>query len=197
MINYVIARCGFRLPQWMNQLFLIVKITTLLLIVGCLHISAASLSQTVSIKANKWPIRQVFDAIRQQTDYQVIYSDELINPALKVSLAASKMPLETFLNKVLEPLSLTYQVKENTILIGSAPQTTSPGKTKGSDSRPQQRTISGTVTDEQGNPLEGVTVRIKETNTVVTTNASGRYEIQFRNENNILVLSMVGFEPVE
>src|SRR5690606_17593623 len=112
MINYVITFRDFCFcwPRRMNQLFLVMKITTLLLVVGCLHISAASLSQTVSVKANKWPITQVFDAIRQQTDYQVIYSDELIDPAFEVSLTARRMPLETFLDKVLKPLSLTYQV---------------------------------------------------------------------------------------
>lgn len=207
MINYVIARCGFRLPQWMNQLFLIVKITTLLLIVGCLHISAASLSQTVSIRANKWPITQVFDAIRQQTDYQVIYSDELINPTFKVSVKTNGMPLETFLYKVLKPLSLTYQVKENTILIGRAPLQTVPAV---NDLKPQQRASSeavrqpalvinvrGMVSDTTGLPLPGVSVQVKGSQMGTVTDLNGRYLLESIPEEANLVFSLIGYKRVE
>lgn len=197
MINYVIALCGFRWPRRINQLFLVMKITTLLILIGFLHVSAASLSQTVSIKANKWSITKVFDAIRQQTDYQVVYSDELINPAFKVSLTADRMPLETFLEKMLKPLSLTYQVKESTILIGTDPQATRPAIPRGSELKPQQRTISGTVTDEQGNPLEGVTVRVKGTSVQTSTNISGVYEVQLPQDGRTLMFTIVGFEPLE
>lgn len=181
----------------MNQLFLVMKITTLLIVVGCLHISAASLSQTVSIKANKWSIAQVFDAIRQQTDYQVVYSDELIDPAIEVSLTTNKMPLEAFLAKVLKPLSLTYQVKENTILIGATPPSSAQPITGTNSVKSQPRTVSGKITDELGNPLAGVTVRVKGTALATTTNNSGTYEINVQTGEQVLSYSLLGFEAVE
>lgn len=167
------------------------------MIVGCLHISAASLSQTVSVKANKWSITQVFDAIRQQTDYQVIYSDELIDPAFKVSLTASRMPLGTFLDKVLKPLSLTYQVKESTILIGPAPHAESLAIPQEGDLSPQQRTITGKVTDEHGNPLEGVTVRVKGATIAVATVHDGMYEIHTDGNSPVITFSIMGYETAD
>ncbi len=68
----------------------------------------------------------------------------------------------------------------------------------------QQRTITGTVTSEQGTPLSGVTVAVKRTSTTTSTNAEGRYSIlaetgqvlQFRYIGTALVERPVGGEDV-
>jgi hypothetical protein len=41
----------------------------------------------------------------------------------------------------------------------------------------QMKTISGVVTDESGNPLQGITVTVQKTNTATATNEKGRYTI--------------------
>ena len=41
----------------------------------------------------------------------------------------------------------------------------------------QEKTISGTVTDEEGLPLPGVTVLIKGTNTGTQTDFDGNYSV--------------------
>ncbi|MGV3764093.1 SusC/RagA family TonB-linked outer membrane protein [Parapedobacter sp.] len=61
----------------------------------------------------------------------------------------------------------------------------------------QQRFVSGTVTDEEGNTLEGVTVTLKGTTQVVTTGAEGYYRISVPQQGAILSFSMVGFETSE
>jgi len=68
----------------------------------------------------------------------------------------------------------------------------------------QQRTITGTVTNEQGAPLAGVRVVVKRTTTTSSTNAEGRYSIagetgqvlQFRFIGTGLVERTVGAEDV-
>ena len=64
-----------------------------------------------------------------------------------------------------------------------------------------QRTVTGKVTDQAGQPLVGTTVIIKGTNTGVTTNADGDYSIPVSGPDNVLVVSYVGYEtqriPVE
>lgn len=202
MINYVIPLCGIRFGwlQRINRLFLIVKTTVLFLTVGCLHISAASLSQTISIKARKWPLSQVLDVIRQQTNYQVIYNDQLVNPNVEVNLTANRMPVEAFLEKLLKPLSLSYRVKENTILIGAAaddPPFSRKLTSQIGQPTAQQRTITGRVTDSQHNPLIGANVRIKGTNNVVVTDDRGNYSIKVGDGDTLLVFSYVGFRAVE
>ena len=52
--------------------------------------------------------------------------------------------------------------------------------------------VSGKITDSKGNPLAGVTVALKGSNKVVTTDNEGRFTIEARS-NDVLNLSYVGF----
>ncbi len=53
------------------------------------------------------------------------------------------------------------------------------------------QTISGTVTDDNGQPVVGVTVQVKNTNRATVSNISGKYEIN-ASANDVLVFSYVG-----
>jgi TonB-dependent starch-binding outer membrane protein SusC len=61
----------------------------------------------------------------------------------------------------------------------------------------QQRSIEGTVTDNQGSPLPGVTVVVKGTTQGGVTNADGNYSITNIPENATLVFSFVGMKTHE
>ena len=62
----------------------------------------------------------------------------------------------------------------------------------------QNKTITGTVTSENGEALSGVTVSVKGTKTATTTNESGHYSISVpSNATAALVFSYVGSEDKE
>ncbi len=56
--------------------------------------------------------------------------------------------------------------------------------------------VSGTVTDEKEQPLEGVTVQIKGTRDAVKTDAQGRFTIDAE-QGSILLISITGYAPAE
>ncbi|ANE53674.1 hypothetical protein SY85_22885 [Flavisolibacter tropicus] len=59
------------------------------------------------------------------------------------------------------------------------------------------QTISGTVTDANGNGISNVTVQVKGTKTATTTDAKGQFSITYTNVKAVLVFSAVGYESVE
>jgi TonB-linked SusC/RagA family outer membrane protein len=58
----------------------------------------------------------------------------------------------------------------------------------------QGRQISGTVTDNAGEPLPGVNVFIKGTTVGTTTDFDGKYSISVKKESDVLVYSFVGYD---
>jgi TonB-linked SusC/RagA family outer membrane protein len=61
-----------------------------------------------------------------------------------------------------------------------------------------ERTISGKVTDEAGQPLPGVTVLVKGTGTGTATNSEGIFQLRVANPAQaVLALSFIGFESLE
>jgi TonB-dependent starch-binding outer membrane protein SusC len=57
--------------------------------------------------------------------------------------------------------------------------------------------ISGIVTDEKGNPLEGVSVLARNINVSTITNKEGKYSIKIKDRNEILKFTFVGFIGLE
>ncbi|MGO3195392.1 MAG: SusC/RagA family TonB-linked outer membrane protein, partial [Sphingobacterium sp.] len=60
-----------------------------------------------------------------------------------------------------------------------------------------QTRISGNVVDEQGNPIEGVNVKIKGQQAVTTSTVNGAFTIIVNDPSAILTFSFLGFEPKE
>ena len=57
----------------------------------------------------------------------------------------------------------------------------------------QKRTVSGTITDVDGSPIEGVTVTLKGTTTATVTSNIGKYSISVDGKTGTLVFTHTGF----
>lgn len=181
----------------LNQVLLIMKLTAILLLIGCLHLSAASYSQVITLEAKASSLDEVLKAVRQQTDYNVVYNVRFLKDTKPVTLSVRQMPLEVFLNKVLDERNLTYDIHEKTILIGRSSARGGAKKQPVKNMALQERTVTGTVSDEYLSPLPGVTVQVKGAFNAVTTDENGRYLVTIPNGAEILVFTNVGFETVE
>ncbi|PPK99360.1 TonB-linked outer membrane protein, SusC/RagA family [Parapedobacter indicus] len=179
-----------------NQLWRIMRLTSFLLLGVCLNISLASISQTVTLKVHQHPLPEVLTTLEQQTGFRIMYNDRFVKPSMLVSLNVNGRPLEQVLDQLLAPERLTYHIEGKTIAIRRK-ATGLPVSDQKDEPIRQERVISGRVTDDQGNPLEGVTVRVKETNEATTTNSAGEYQISVANGGNTLVYSIIGYESAE
>jgi len=63
--------------------------------------------------------------------------------------------------------------------------------------RAQQRTISGKVTDGNGNPVPNASIVIKETNSGTTTQNDGTYSISISPHSKTIIFSAVGMLPTQ
>ncbi|WP_373512499.1 SusC/RagA family TonB-linked outer membrane protein [Persicitalea sp.] len=61
----------------------------------------------------------------------------------------------------------------------------------------QDRTITGTITDEADNPLPGVSIVAKGTKTGTTTNTQGEYSLNVPRNSIALVFSYIGYKTAE
>ncbi|MGC4037320.1 MAG: TonB-dependent receptor [Chitinophagaceae bacterium] len=61
----------------------------------------------------------------------------------------------------------------------------------------QSRIIRGKITAEDGRPIEGATINIKGTKTTVITNADGAYTLNLPASTATLVITSIGYLPIE
>ncbi|MBK7290269.1 MAG: TonB-dependent receptor [Chitinophagaceae bacterium] len=171
------------------------KLITVLLIAACLQVSANGFSQKVTIKENNISLQKVFEEIKKQTGYQFFYADEVLQTAGKVSLNIRNGSIKEVLDASFKDQQLGYTISENTIIIKrviSIPTVNDPPPI------PVVTFIDirGTVTGENGQPLQGATVLVKGKSAGTKTDANGNFTINAE-PNAVLIISYVGYETME
>lgn len=125
-------------------------------------------------------VETVFQHIQKQSGLNFVYTSELARSWPKISIKATKKSAEQVISQVAGLIGCTYKIRDNIVTIT---RQKSSGK---------QRTISGYVRDEQGEPLAGVPVCIGETRVCTVTDANGFYTFNIPVENTTLKFSYVG-----
>lgn len=152
-----------------------------ILLGGLITVNAKTFSQSVSVDIKRGTLIELFETLQEQSDYVFFYNDRLVKNKL-VTVSAQNMDMQQLLRSVLAKQQLDFSVSNKQIIIKA--------------SKTQQRTITGTVRDNKGVPLGGVTVLVKGTNIGAQTDDDGQYSIQVTGQVT-LIYNMVGFKETE
>lgn len=171
------------------------KITAILLLAAVLHVSARTNGQSITLSVKNAPLKKVLNEIEKQSGYNFVYTSDILERAKKVDLQVSNISLVEVLNICFQDQPLTYSIIEKTIVL----KVSSPPKETNITTEPTINAIdvSGRVTDNEGNPLEGASVKVKGTTIGTTTNVDGVYVLKGIDDNAILVFSYAEHETVE
>ncbi|MFB2119111.1 TonB-dependent receptor [Parapedobacter sp. 2B3] len=168
------------------------KLVTLLLTVTFLQAGAMGYAQKVTIHVQKASIANVLEQIQRQTGYDFLYNSAHLQGTNAVDLNFKDAPLNEVLEACFSGQPLTYEIENSTVLVRRKHEMIKPVVEE-----IQQREISGKVTDNEGQPLEGVTVTVKDMSIGTTTNVAGQFSLQVPPEATTLVFTLVGFDLQE
>ena len=169
-----------------KQILLIMKLTTFIIVITLLQVSAAGYSQNITLNERNTPLETVIQSIKKQTGYVFIYDTPDFKKAT-VSIRVNSATVEETLEKVLRNLPFTFKIIDNNILIK---QREFVAENVRDVKLPA--TVRGKVTDAKGVPLPGVSVKVKGTTIGVTTDTDGNYSLSVP-DNSVLVFSFIGF----
>lgn len=168
------------------------KLTTLLIILGCLQLNAAVFSQTINLTEKNVSLETVFSKIEKQSGYTFFYRMELIRMMPNVDVNIRNVSVNEALDQFLHKFSLSYSIVDKTIVI-------KPITRLSVDVRAAPPVIYiGKVLDEHDQPLAGVGVKIKGTNIGTVSNQSGQFTSPvIIDQNTILQFSYIGYVTYE
>ncbi|MFG5859133.1 TonB-dependent receptor plug domain-containing protein [Dysgonomonas sp. Shenzhen-Wh21] len=159
------------------------------LLLSCLsHVWAQS---NINIVNNNITIRAALYEIEKQSGYSVGFDETDLDVEKKLSISIRNLSLEDALKQVLKNENCSYTIKQKHIIIVSKQK-------KDSDLTQhsivaQGKTVQGTVIDNQGEPLIGVSVVQEGTNNGTITDLDGSFSISVKDEKSVLLISYVGY----
>ncbi|WP_165806613.1 SusC/RagA family TonB-linked outer membrane protein [Chitinophaga parva] len=180
------------------------RITTILMLVFCMHLSAASYSQTISLSAKDMPLKEVFKAIEHQTGYLVWGKVDFLEHSHPVTITARNMDLNRFLSVIMKDQPFTYKVKDNTIILSEVPGVVTPAPATVMSPTVQDPTIdvSGFVMNAQTNQaVAGATISFKAGDRGYVTRSDGTFVFPHAPVHATITISCIGYAtfnmPVE
>lgn len=138
-------------------------------------------------------VDRIFEIIQQQAGYKFVYHDDLIMKAPKVHLKKGIILAKSLIKMGLDPIGCTFEFTKNNTVIVKKILKIGIKKTLGIR---QQSEVKGTVSDNFGETLPGVSVLVKGKGTGTITDFDGKFSIE-SGVNDVLVFSSVGFVTKE
>lgn len=160
----------------------------LLLLPGTIDVSA----QVLNLDFKNAELSKVLDEIARQSSYSVVYNDADVNASRLVNIKANRENLSTVMDKILANTNTTYAVNNQHLVIYSG-----ANKTTNQQAVQQKKIIKGSVTDETGEPMIGVSVLVVGTATGTITDINGMYSVEVPNNNAVLEFSYIGYPKVQ
>jgi TonB-linked SusC/RagA family outer membrane protein len=172
----------------------VMKITAFFLLVACLHVSAKTFSQEkITISGHNRTFRSITKEIARKLGYQFFFADDFADSIRSIDISVHNASLEEVLDICLKGKPYSYQILNKIVVlnksgVGVHSEAIGPVKTV---------RVQGDVYNEDGQPLSGADVVIKETRKGTTTNAKGEFSLNAVPINSVLVFSFIGFAPQE
>jgi TonB-dependent SusC/RagA subfamily outer membrane receptor len=152
-----------------------------------LNSSLSKLDSPVTIKEATYRLGNLINLIASQANLTPSYSKEFVPVLKKVKMPKITVTAKKALNKALRGIDLTFRVIAGNQLIFIQ----KPVKAF----EQVQETITGTVVSSQTNqPLIGVNILVKGTNTGATTNDKGHYRVSVPSLQDTLIFSYIGYK---
>lgn len=178
-----------KIPLAMRLLFFLIVFTT-----GFSFASNSGAQEAfVSLNLKNSSISEILHEIENQTDFRFYYNSKVVNVHNKLSIQSKKEKLSSILQKIFSDSNISYELKGRDIILTKKSDTSNSG----TQNENKKTTITGFVSDEDGIPLIGVSVRIKGSGDGVISDTDGKYSITVTSKNTILEYSYIGYNPIE
>ncbi|MEG0797107.1 MAG: TonB-dependent receptor plug domain-containing protein, partial [Odoribacter sp.] len=178
-------RSGFCILQnYLKIPFLVICILALTLSLYANTIAQAK----VNLNFKNVTFKDLFLEIQKQTKLSFVFNADQLNTIGRVEIKVENESVNVVLDRILGSTPYTYSMEGQTIVI-------IPRQKQSPQGQQQYRsvTIKGKVTDSDGIPLVGATVRIYGTTIGTAADEKGEYKIVVGENQNELMVSYIGY----
>lgn len=139
---------------------------------------------TLTLRLNNVPVEEVLNQIENQTEFRFLYNKNLIDVTRKVSIHVEKENITHVLDALFNAQKIHYSINAHQIVLNR--ETDNTGFSQ------QKKTLTGRVTDMNGEPVIGANVVVTGSTNGTITDINGKFTLEAP-ENAMLKISYIGY----
>jgi len=144
----------------------------------------------LSFKLNDVKVKDVLNVIEEKSEFYFLFNSKLVDVERKVDINVSNQQVDKILSGLFSGTNVGYTMLDRQIII-------QPTNGVSEINSAQQKTITGVVKDENGDPIPGVSVVVKGTTRGALTSIDGKFQIEVTGSDKVLQFSFVGMKTQE
>jgi len=173
-------------PGTLNNFLLTMHLITILILAGILQVSATTNAQKLTLVKDAVTIKQVFKAIKVQTGFDVLWQPPVLNADRQIKAHFIRTELTDVIKECLLGTDLAFEIQNESIILRS------PISVKDRASQQDSIIYKGRITDEEGRPLGGATVKVAGSSKSTFTSSSGNFAI-YGPRKGTLEITYIGY----
>ena len=174
--------------KWLN------RILTMVTAMAFLLIPQTGRAQAINLSLGEVSVQEAITALSKQENFSIVVKSESVDMSRKVRVSAQEASIEEVLSQIFTGQDVTFKVSGRSIVVAKAdlklmnatmPQTR------------DRRSVTGRVTNEEGEAMIGAGVFIKGTTTGTVTNLDGYFTIEEVAFPTTLMATYIGYDSEE
>jgi len=150
----------------------------------------------VDLSLENASLLETFSKVESQTDFTFHYSQSDLKKSVKMNGKYQKVSVADILVDISKEAQLKFKQVNNNISVNRVKKSNQKTAVQVVEVILADITVSGSVTDETGEGLPGVNIKVKGTSTGTVTNALGSYTLTAPDDGT-LVFSYIGYTTLE
>ncbi|MGE9312587.1 SusC/RagA family TonB-linked outer membrane protein [Niabella sp. CJ426] len=143
--------------------------------------------EKISLKQANISILAVLTGIESRYDYRFVYSDSVALSRQKIDVFARNASIDEVMQQILKTTSFSYKKMNKGLIV----------ITGDSHDIVAELPLKGIVVDQNGQPVAGANVIEKGTVNGTVTSDDGSFQIDVKDQQSVLIISVVGFKTKE
>jgi len=180
----------------LKQILLVMKLTTLMLIIALVQASAKEGFSQITLHANHAPLATVLQSIKQQTGYVFVTGDIDLNQQ-QIDVNVKNVSIDKALDACFKNVSLDYKIEDKTVFIKTKEPSFIDKVKEAAKSVFSNIDVTGRILDEQGLAIPSATITVKGTTNATITDAKGFFILRGVDDKSMIVISVIGYEKRE
>lgn len=151
--------------------------------------SGLSAMAQITLTLKNQTMREVIKEIEKVSDYRFFYNDDLPGLSTRISVDVKNASIQNILEQISRQTPITYVLKDNSQIVLSSKNT--------SVTQQQKRVITGTIMDQNGEPVIGANVVERGTTNGTITDLDGHYSLEVSSPQATLQISYIGYNTLD